>query len=143
MKKILIPVDEKESLKTIELAKEMATNFDAEIVILHVKRMFEVESKLPWNIEEVADEKALKAIEEYTQDIVDKVAKYFKDTKIKVTTEIVKGHIAAEICDYAERNGCDMIMINSHGHGAVERFLIGGVTSRVVHHSTVPVMVVR
>jgi len=143
MKKILIPVDEKESVKTMEAAKEMALKFDAELVILHVKRLFEVDSHLPWNFEEVVSSEAREAIEEYSQEVVDKAAKYFADTDIKVSTELVKGHISAQICDYAEENGCDMIMISSHGHGAVERFLIGGVTSRVVHHSKVPVLVVR
>tara|TARA_Y100000588_G_C13912439_1_gene777775 strand:- start:26 stop:457 length:432 start_codon:yes stop_codon:yes gene_type:complete len=143
MKKILIPIDEKESVKTMELAKEYASKFGAELVIIHVKRRFEVDGHVPWNFDQVKEPEIRKAVEDYARTTVEKAADYFKDTGIKVTTEILNGHIASEICDYADNNGCDLIMISSHGHGAVERFLIGGVTSRVVHHSNVPVLVVR
>lgn len=143
MKKILIPVDEKESVKTLEAAKDMALKFDSELIIVHVKRLFEVEDHLPWNFDEIVNPEVREALEDYARATVDKAAEYFADTGIKVSTKVLKGHIASQICDFAEDNGCDLIMINSHGHGAVERFLIGGVTSRVVHHATVPVMVVR
>ncbi len=37
MKKILIPIDEKENVKTMEAAKDLALKFDSELVLLHVK----------------------------------------------------------------------------------------------------------
>jgi nucleotide-binding universal stress UspA family protein len=143
MKKILIPVDETESKKALETAKEFALKFDSELIIVHVKRRFEVDATIPWNYDAVQNDDVKKAIHDYARNIVDKTADFFKGTGINVTTEILDGHIASEICDFAEKNGCDLILINSHGHNAVERFLIGGVTSRVVHHSKVPVLIVR
>ncbi len=113
------------------------------LVLLHVKRRFEIDSHLPSDFNEIENPEVKKALEDYAVGVVDKAAEYFKDTSIKVSKEVIKGHIASQICDYAEENKCDLIMISSHGHGAAERFLIGGVTSRVVHHANVPVMVIR
>jgi len=143
MKKILIPIDEKENVKTMEAAKDLALKFDSELVLLHVKRKFEINSHLPSDFDEIKNPEVKKALEEYALGVVDKAAEYFEGTNVKVTTEVIKGHIASEICDYADANQCDLIMISSHGHGAAERFLIGGVTSKVVHHANVPVMVIR
>lgn len=143
MKKILVPVDNVESTKALEIAKEFALKFDSELVIIHVKRLFENEAHLTWDFDEVQSQKVRDALQAYAREVVDKTSEYFEGTGIPVTTEIVKGHIASEICDYADKHNCDMILINSHGHGAIERFLIGGTTSRVVHHSKVPVLVVR
>lgn len=142
MKKILIPVDETASSKTMDIAKEMAVKYGAEIVILHVKHRFEVDVKPYWADTEPSPE-VLEEIKKYEQDLVVKAAAFFDGTGIKVSTEVLKGHIASTICDFAKENMCDLIIISSHGHGAVERFLIGGVTSRVVHHAEVPVLVVR
>lgn len=143
MKKILIPVDETVCQKTVDLAKDMATKYGSEIVILHVKHLFEVMSHPYADVDPELNPEVYEALMKYAEDIVVKASEYFEGTGIKVSTEVLKGNAASEICDYAEKNNCDLIMISSHGHGALERFLIGGVTSKVVHHATVPVMVVR
>lgn len=142
MKKILVPVDETVSTKTMDITKEMALKFDAEIVVLHVKHRFEVDIQPFYADTEPAPE-VFEEIMKYEQDLVLKVAETFDGTGIKVSTEVLKGHAASKICDYAKENMCDLIIMNSHGHSAVERFLIGGVTSKVVHHAEVPVLVVR
>lgn len=50
---------------------------------------------------------------------------------------------ARAICDYAKKNQVDLIAVGSHGHGAVERWLIGSVAERVVRHAHCNVFVVR
>ena len=52
-------------------------------------------------------------------------------------------HPYDEIVKAARRNKCDLIMIASHGRRGISRLLLGSETSKVLAHSTVPVMVCR
>ena len=47
------------------------------------------------------------------------------------------------IIEYAGKNGCDLIVMGSHGHGALRKIVLGSVTSRVLSEATMPVLVVR
>lgn len=48
-----------------------------------------------------------------------------------------------EIVRAARRNRCDLIVIASHGRRGISRLLLGSETSKVLAHSTIPVLVVR
>ncbi len=43
----------------------------------------------------------------------------------------------------AEEIGADVIVVGSHGRGAIERLLLGSVSEQVVRHAPCPVLVVR
>ena len=47
----------------------------------------------------------------------------------------------AAIIDAAERYGCDMIFMASHGQRGVRGLLLGSQTQRVLQHTTIPVLV--
>jgi len=47
------------------------------------------------------------------------------------------------ILEYARAQRIDLIVMGSHGQGAVTRFLLGSVAERVVRHSDCPVLTVR
>ena len=47
------------------------------------------------------------------------------------------------ICDHANTQGCDLIVMASHGRRGVAAFLLGSETQRVLIHSKVPVMIVK
>ena len=50
---------------------------------------------------------------------------------------------AKAICDFANENGVDLIVVGSRGQGPVERWLIGSIAERVVRHAQCSVHVVR
>lgn len=56
--------------------------------------------------------------------------------------EIVKGHSARSIIDYADENAVDCIVIGSHKPGLSDYFL-GSTAARVVRHATCAVHVQR
>ena len=79
-------------------------------------------------------------IEESVQRIKDQA----KAAQAKVEVVVQESPSPAEaIVEYAEKNGIDLIVIGNKGAGAVERFLIGSVSSNVVTHSPCSVMVVK
>ena len=47
------------------------------------------------------------------------------------------------IVEAAEAEQADMVLVGSHGRGAVGRFFIGSVSEHVVRHAPCPVLVVR
>ena len=47
------------------------------------------------------------------------------------------------ILDAAKQKGCDLVVMASHGRRGMAALLIGSETSRVLTHSTLPVLVVK
>ncbi|MFZ1866512.1 MAG: universal stress protein [Polyangiales bacterium] len=63
---------------------------------------------------------------------------------VAVELAVIEDHAPARaICDYAEQNDVDLIVVGSHGRGGMEHWLIGSVAERVVRHATANVYVVR
>jgi nucleotide-binding universal stress UspA family protein len=53
------------------------------------------------------------------------------------------GNPAEEIMKAAVEHDADLIVMGAQGLGAVDRFLLGSVSTRVVQHATCAVLVVR
>lgn len=47
------------------------------------------------------------------------------------------------IIEAAARSGCDVIVIGSHGRSGLASLIMGSQTQRVLHHTNLPVLVVR
>lgn len=52
-------------------------------------------------------------------------------------------HPYLKIVEAAHRNGCDLILMATHGRRGISRLLLGSETSKVLAHSKVPVLVCR
>jgi nucleotide-binding universal stress UspA family protein len=61
---------------------------------------------------------------------------------VNVETLCVQGPIAESILDHANRLGADMILMGTHGHGALHHLLAGSVCQAVIHKATCPVLLV-
>lgn len=53
------------------------------------------------------------------------------------------GDIAGEIQSYVKKNKIDMIVMGSHGHGALTNLVMGSVATKVLAVTQVPVLIVR
>ncbi len=47
------------------------------------------------------------------------------------------------ICEYAETNEIDLIIVATHGHTGLRHVLIGGTAERIVRHAPCPVLAVK
>ena len=56
--------------------------------------------------------------------------------------EVTIGEPAAEIADIAAENPTSLIVMSTHGYGAIGRVLLGSVATEVTRRATVPVLVV-
>jgi nucleotide-binding universal stress UspA family protein len=59
-----------------------------------------------------------------------------------VVTAVATGSPADEIARYASAHAADAIVLGSHGHGLVRRFLLGSVADRLVRLAPCPVLIV-
>ncbi len=68
----------------------------------------------------------------------------FRTVGIEITTTVVEGHaIYKGILATATDIGADLIVIASHGRKGLEKLILGSVTSQVLSHAHLPVLVVR
>ncbi|MEO7309133.1 MAG: universal stress protein [Chitinophagaceae bacterium] len=62
---------------------------------------------------------------------------------LKITTSVINGSPKHVILKEAEAFGANLIVVGSHGLGAIERFLLGSVSQAVALHAKCSVEIVR
>ncbi len=77
------------------------------------------------------------------KDYLDQIVKRLADSGIKARSEILYGHVAEKLIDYATENEVDIIVIATHGRSGISRWVWGSVTDRLLRASCVPVLMVR
>ncbi len=86
----------------------------------------------------------LDKVREGVNDSVQRIKSQAEAGRATVTVVVEENPSPADaIVKYAEKNGIDLIVIGNKGAGAVERFLIGSVSSKVVSHAPCSVLVVK
>jgi nucleotide-binding universal stress UspA family protein len=92
-----------------------------------------------------AHEEALEEAQKRAKEVVDGVAKEIGERapQLRVTAEVLEGPPKKVIVEEAERLGTDLILIGSHGHGPVKRFVLGSVSHAVALHAPCSVEIVR
>jgi len=69
-------------------------------------------------------------------------AEALRQVGLAVTPLLVQGPTAATLLKEAERIKADMIIVGSHGHGAVHHLLVGSVTEDILKQARCPLVVV-
>jgi nucleotide-binding universal stress UspA family protein len=139
-KTILVAIDgSRVSEMAFEAAVEQAHAWKAKLHAVYV-----VESGLFTDIP--ADSKLeimYSLLEQEGKAALDKIKEIAKKKNIDVTTHFEQGHAGDTILSTAEKIDADRIVMGSHGKSNIDRILIGSVSSFVVEHSKVSVLVVR
>jgi nucleotide-binding universal stress UspA family protein len=145
--KILIPTDgTKASKKALDYAIGLSKQTNASVTILGVVDKSEfVAQAFPAN---AATIHLKRPIEDYLGQIVEgyvmHAEKQCKKKGVKPDTVVRSGHPVEEIIKEARRSKSDLIIIGSHGKGAIESAVLGSVTYGLLHKNTkYPVLVIR
>ncbi len=88
-----------------------------------------------------ADKFLLKVAEEATKNSATILRKI--NPKLSISTAAIEGYPKTVIMEEAEKFGADLIVVGSHGHGAVAGFLLGSVSQAVALHAKCSVEIVR
>ncbi|KXG74718.1 universal stress protein [Thermotalea metallivorans] len=73
-------------------------------------------------------------------DLLEKMKEELKGLDVRTVSAV--GHPADQIIATAKEEAVDLIIMATHGMSMMKRYLIGSVTNNVVHHSTIPVLVI-
>ena len=142
MLKMLIAVDGSESARrAVEaVARLVPKTLALKAVLLNVRQDAAYFGELPpYDFESI--ERAQKQIQEVLLE--DAQAQARRAGLLDVSTEAAVGYIAPEIIRVAQAGDFDQIVMGTHGRGAVGSLFLGSVAQRVVHLSTLPVLLVR
>lgn len=75
--------------------------------------------------------------------LLDEAVRSLRGTGVEVVARMRTGRAATVILDTADELDADLIVLGARGHGALERALLGSVSSAVVDHARCAVLVAR
>lgn len=141
IKRILVPLDfSTNSRRALDYAHGLARKLDATLHLVHV---CEVPSLFLASLDAYAityNEWSESLGEEAERQLVT-ISASLGD--VTVTTEVLFGTPAPAIVTAAGTNKSDLIVMGTHGHGAVMHAVMGNVAERVVRMAPCPVLTVR
>lgn len=126
--------------KVITRAKDVAEQLQAKLKLVHVfeyipplEPVGDMMLGIDWGINE--------------QELIDLAKERFaqlakEQGMADCDHHVIVGNARAEIARYAEEQGCDLIIIGSHGRSGLSR-LLGSTANAVLHHAHCDVLAVR
>jgi nucleotide-binding universal stress UspA family protein len=141
MKTILVPVDFSDvSTRIVATAQEMARSFGSKLVLLHVS---EPEPDfVGFEPGPIAVRTTVARDFRKEHQRLDELRAQIAESGLEVLALHIQGPIIDKVLDEADKHGADLIVVGSHGHGALFEFLVGSVTSGVLRAAKCPVLVV-
>jgi nucleotide-binding universal stress UspA family protein len=142
LKTILAPTDFSDtSALALDYATELAQAFSARLHLLHVVEpaaLYPAGLELwGYSLPSLIDQMELSAEKRLAALGTD------ADLPQPIARRARVGQPFVEILRYARDHAVDLIVLGTHGRGAVEHLLMGSVAERVVRASTCPVLTVR
>ena len=134
--KIMVPVDGSRFAEAaVPAALSLAADLDAEIELVSV---FEDESILAGS--ELTAQRFKECLTSYLADLVKRMGNV---SKVAVSFRVIDGMPTDRLVEYAARSHADLVVMSTHGRGAISRTWLGSVADRVVRQIDVPVLLVR
>ena len=128
---IVVPTDFSATARdALSMACDMAAGAAARISLIHVIG------------DEWREPCVQRELEEHARAQLTALAADEQFSGVKVQPVLMSGAVHAEIGRYIENHGADLMVVGSHGHGPVRRFLLGSVADRLVRSARCPVLVV-
>lgn len=141
MRQILVPVDfSAVTAAIVEHAAQFAARFDAEIALLHVAAPDPDFVGYETGPETVREHVAADLREEHRELQV--LADSLRERGLRAHAVSVQGSTVEAILERAARIHADLIILGSHGHGALYRALVGSVSEGVLRGATCPVLLI-
>jgi len=140
LKKILVATDASEySRQALKIALELARKFHSEVELLFVMdNMLMYDASLldggiipPYQSEQSGEQ------------VIQATLKGIDITDVTVTKKIVQGKPANMILQEIENENIDLVVMGSHGYGAIAGAILGSVSQRVLHGAKCSVLIAK
>jgi len=149
--KLLVGVDLSEATeKIVKKAGELAKELSAQVWLIHVTKPEPADLFIagyePDQIENatdpqvVRDSMAKRFHNEHRQ--MQEIADRLRNSGLDSSALLVQGATVEMILKEASKLDIDMIIVGSHGRGAMHQLLVGSVSGGVIHDSGRPVLVI-
>jgi nucleotide-binding universal stress UspA family protein len=145
-KHIFVPTDGSElSRATAKRAVSFAKETGAKITVFFAKPEYPIayfgEGAL---IDPTTPEKFAEIADQQAAEYVGEVQQLCTEAGVECDTALATSDVPYEaIIESAEKAGCDLIFMASHGRRGFSGFLLGSETNKVLTHSKIPVLVYR
>ena len=140
--KILTAIDFSESSDfAFEYALTLATQFQAELTIMHV--INEPVDLRGFYVPHISFEQLEKEIEEGAEKMMDKFCQTKLGDFTRYKTAIVTGIPYEEIIRKAEDTDASLIVLGTHGRTGIDHLIFGSTAERVVRSAACPVLTIR
>ncbi len=141
LKKILYPTDFSEyAVNARPYVIDLAKKFGAEVTVINVLMSPSYAVSPEFAVDLTKIQKDMQAAAESSLAAVRKV---FEDEGITTRAILEIGSPFAEIVHTAQKEKIDLIIMATHGHGAVKHMLLGSTAEKVVRKAPCPVLTVR
>ena len=141
MKTILAAIDFSDvSDSVIDMAKQLATAFESRLLILHAAAPDPAFVGYEVGPQNERDWRASKLHEEHSK--LSEIAQDLRRSGIDVLPKLEQGSTVEVLQKEIDRNKVEMLVIGSHGHGAMYDVLVGSVTKDALKTLKVPIVVV-
>jgi nucleotide-binding universal stress UspA family protein len=136
-RRILVPLEHSDYDDAILAhVRDLARLCASSVVLIHVADGWAARNQRELALRE-SDE--MKTDREYIESRADALEKL----GIAVECVLAGGDPGKEIAAAAEREGCDLVAMSTHGHRGLQDLIRGSVANDVRHHTAVPVLLVR
>lgn len=129
-RRILVPIEGTHSdHPVLEHVRELAPIHASEVVLLRVAH-FHTRDGRAYEMHDAEDD-------------LQRAADALRGHGFEVSTVLRSGEPADTICATADELGVDLIAMATHGHGWLQRAVLGSVSEAVRHHCDVPLLLVK
>ncbi|HEX5632187.1 MAG TPA: universal stress protein [Gemmatimonadales bacterium] len=139
--RLLVPLDlSSATARVLETAQAVARDTGAAVWLLHVAEPDPAFVGYDAGSAGVRDQVAHEYREEHRR--LQEHARTLREAGVDATPLLVRGPTAETILLEAERLGVDLIVMATHGRGAMFDLLVGSISHAVLRRSTLPVLMV-
>ena len=139
--KILIPLDgSKFAEAALPPARYLAGLSGAEIMLVQARQ---IPNELGFPLGFPVAPEVLAAEKTRCEEYLESVAAPLREAQLKIDWSVMPaGNPAHEISEFVGREGCDLVIMTSHGRGGFAHAVMGSVAEKVARMSPCPVMIV-
>ena len=138
--KILVPVDGSDiSYRALDSALFLSERLGSKITAIHV---IEKVPTVYIQSQKILDQ-ILETHKNQSQKILDECSSIATKKGIAIDTTLLEGNPASTILEFSQMEKYEVIIIGSRGMGHFKELILGSVSSKILHHSLCPVLLIR
>ncbi len=139
IEKIGVGIDGSEtSFRALNKVLELASKFGAEVIGLHVLPVPTELVELGASLVEIEAQ-----LEAEAEAMLAKAEDEAQKQGVPFRGVVLKGSPAEAMADFAQEKGLDLLAVGFQGRSKLAELLMGSVTTRLLSHSPVPLLVVK